>query len=79
MPTPETIRARLTQLKQAQRPIHITATLPDRRGTLTSAPVTITGTYPHIFQVEEQAARNLQHYTFPYSDVLIGAVKIDEL
>ncbi len=79
MQTQENIRARLAQLRQAGRPVHITTVLPDRRGTMHSTPVRITGTYPHIFQVEETADRGVQHYTFPYTDVLIGHVKIDEL
>ena len=76
MNTLDTIRAKLQRLYNTDPHIRINVALTNPKINLKNEQVTITGIYPHIFQIEERSSGSPKKRTLQYSDILIGHIEI---
>lgn len=70
------IRVKIQKLYQINPKIRINVTLTRPKIDLKNEQVTITGVYPHIFQIEDKTGGITKNYTLQYSDILIGHIEI---
>lgn len=72
----DAIRVKLRRLYNTDPHIRINVSMMNPRINLKNEQVTITGVYPHIFQIEERSSGSPKKHTLQYSDVLIGHIEI---
>ncbi len=75
----EKIKQQVKTLYETAPEIHMDVALSRPRLTLQNAAATITGVYPHIFQITESSSGAPKSHTLQYTDILIGSIKIVEL
>ncbi len=79
MPNTEAdIRARIRRLYETAPQIRMDVSLQRPKLSLVGAEATITGVYPHIFQIEETSTGVVRRHTLQYADVLIRRIVIYE-
>lgn len=76
MNTLDVIRTKLQKIYYTDPHISINVSLTNPRINLKNEKVTITGIYPHIFQIEERSSGSPKKHTLQYSDILIGHIEI---
>lgn len=76
MNTLDVIRTKLQKIYNTDPHISINVSLTNPRINLKNEQVTITGIYPHIFQIEERSIGSPKKHTLQYSDILIGHIEI---
>lgn len=75
----EKIRNQIKRLYETAPVIHMNISLKKPRLELFNAQATITGVFPHIFQVEETTSGRPVRHTLQYNDVLIKNIVILEM
>lgn len=76
--TTESIKKDVKKLYDSGAIIHVAVSMNRPKINKEGVQAKIVGAYPHIFQIEECSAEK-QRYTFQYTDILIGQVRIAEL
>ena len=67
----DTIRAKLQRLYKTDPHIRINVALANPKINLKNEQVTITGIYPHIFQIEERSSGSPKNLTISASNVTV--------
>ena len=79
MSSVQRIREQIRHLYQSNPHIHIDISLTSPKINFSNDAVTITGVYPHIFQIEEYTSGKPKQHTLQYTEVIIGKIIIKEL
>ncbi len=74
----EKIKTRISELYKTNPEIVMDVALSRPRLTLQNAEATITGVYPHIFQITENSSGAPKSHTLQYADILIGSIVIKD-
>jgi len=77
--TTDGIMARLKELYRSAPDIHVSISTTRPKLHVERAEAKLTGVYPHIFRLAIKGECGIQYYSHPYTDVLVGKVKIEEL
>ena len=77
--TESEIMGRLRELYENALDIHVSISTTRPKLHIERARARLTGVYPHIFRLAVETENCTQHYSHPYTDVLVGRVVIDEL
>lgn len=72
------IRLKIKKLYEVCPDIHINVSMKNPKITRKNVSATITGVYPHVFQVRDKSGDGKKSYTLQYSDVLIKQIEIAE-
>ena len=76
----DTIRNKIRMLYTTHPDIHVNISLKNpQKIVMHDLPVTITGVYPHMFQVEYCSGGISRQYTHQYTDLVTGNVEIREI
>lgn len=78
MNSEDKIRAQIQWLYEKHPRIHMDVSLSRPKLLLEGAEATITGVYPHIFQIEEITGGKPKTHTLKYTDVIIRRIIIHE-
>lgn len=73
------IRQRILERYQREPKIRINVSMVKPKLQLNYVPVTITGVYAHIFQIEENSSGQAKRHTLQYTDVLTHNIEILDL
>jgi len=79
MQTPESIKARLTELCRTNPNIHVSVSIVHPRVSIQNDPAVLLGTYRNVFRIEERSTGQPRCHTLQYVDVLTGQIRIAEL
>ncbi len=75
----EYIREHLRRLLRECPTVHMDVTLKSPKLSLQNAEATLTGVYPHLFQIEECVNGIAKRHTISYRDVIVKNIVIHEL
>lgn len=73
------IKSKMRKLYNTNPNIHINASITTPKVHFSNEPVTITGIYPYIFQIEECSSGSIKRHTIKYTDILTKQIEIKEL
>ncbi len=75
----ELIKQQINMLYKTNPKVHLNVSLKKPKITFENIDATITGVYPHIFQIEEYTNGYAKKHTLQYADVVTDAIVILEL
>lgn len=75
----DVVKSGIQRLYKSNPKIHISVSMSHPKISLKNEPVTITGVYNHIFQIEETTFGSPKRHTLQYADVLTNRIEIAEL
>ncbi len=73
------IRSQIQSLYESNPHIHMNVSLSRPKLVLKNVDATITGVYPHIFQIEENSTNVNRTHSLQYSDIITRQIGILEL
>jgi len=73
------IKERVRHLYETAPEIHVSVAMTHPKVVVEKGAAVIRGVYPKIFLIEETSSGHTRRHSIPYTDLVIGQVKIEEL